>query len=302
MAANEKRRVLIVEDDGGVRRLIAKIADLEGGAPILASSGEEALNLLEEEPFDLLVTAKELPGITGLELARVARYIHPGMPVILTIDSSIAVDTQQAGNLGIIDHILKPLVIDEVCASLRRALRRASTVGGEAALGRIVIEPTRLAETSCPTGMTSGREETKVIRRSSQAPPGWSGKLSVLVVEPDITSRATLTEVFASLGHDVVAFPSADRAEGQVRHAGFDLLVAGPDTLRSRAQWLREAGGRRPLGAMAIMDGTGVDKVIEAIQLGATGVVAPPFDRDEILGDLRIALDQMRKKADGNEE
>ncbi|HUT78360.1 MAG TPA: response regulator [Polyangia bacterium] len=294
--------MLIVEADGSARRLIGKVVDLEGGEPVLASTGEEAMDLLDSEPFYLLVTAKDLPGINGLELARVARFIRPEMPVILVTDCSVTVDLRLTASLGIVDHIIKPIVVDELCASLRRALRRASTVGSEAILDRIIIEPTRPTGASGPPGEPSGREETKVIRLSSQAPPGRAGKLSVLVVEPDITSRATLTEVFSSLGHDVVAFPSAARAEGQVQHAGFDLLVAGPDTLRSRSQWLREAGGRRPLGAMAIMDGTGIDKVIEAIQLGATGVVAPPFDRDEILADLLIALDQMRKETNADED
>jgi DNA-binding NtrC family response regulator len=302
MAADERNRVLVVEGDAHARRLVGKVVDLEGAEPVVVGSGEEALELVEEEPFDLLVAAKELPGINGLELARVARFVRPGMPVILMVDCSDVADPKQDASLGIIDRILKPIVIDEVCASLRRALQRKPDTGSEAALGRIVIESTRPTGASGPPGEPSGREETRVIRLSSQAPPGRAGKLAVLVVEPDITSRAALTEVFSSLGHDVVAFPSAARAEGQVRHAGFDLLVAGPDTLRSRAPWLREAGGRRPLGAMAIMDGTGVDKVIEAIQLGATGVVAPPFDRDEVLADLLIALDQMRKEAGADED
>jgi DNA-binding NtrC family response regulator len=298
MAANEKKRVLVVEGDDNARRLIGKIVDLEDGGPVLAGTGEEGLRLLEEEAFDLLVTGKDLPGINGLELARVTRYIRPGTPVILVIDSAETPEQQRDASLGIVDYILKPIVIDEVCASLRAALQRASKTGNEAIFGRIVVESTRPSWHSVLTG----REETRVLRRSSAPPPRKAAKLSVLVIEPDRARRATLTDVFASLGHDVVAFPNADRAEGQVKVAGFDLLVAGPDTLRERAQWLHEAGGRRPLGALATMDTDGVDKVIEAIQLGATGVLAPPFDRDEILGDLRIALDQMRKKAGADEE
>jgi hypothetical protein len=73
--------------------------------------------------------------------------------------------------------------------------------------------------------------------------------------------------------------------------------VAGPEVLRSHAHWLREAGGRHPMGAIAIMDGLGIDKVIEAIQLGARGLVAPPFERDVVLRDLEIALDQMLQEA-----
>ncbi|HUT78111.1 MAG TPA: response regulator [Polyangia bacterium] len=298
MGTDDKKRVLVVDADPGARRLIGKVVELEDAEPILVGSGEEALDLLEIHSYDLLLAARDLPGINGLELIRVARAIRPGMPVLLVTDCSAVEDARRAAALGIVDQILKPVIVEELRASLQRAFTRDSRDRDGIAPGRIVIEPATSTAASRQPDVPSGREETRVFRRSSGPPARESGRLSVLVIEPDVTSRAALTDLFALLGHDVVAFASAARAEGQVVHAGFDLLVAPPETLRERPEWLREAGDRRPLGAMAIMDGAGIDKTIEAIQLGARGVVTPPFDRDRVSRALGIALARMREEAE----
>ncbi|HUT76587.1 MAG TPA: response regulator, partial [Polyangia bacterium] len=272
MSEGERKRVLVVDDDADVRRLIGKVAALEDADAVLCDSAEEAMDLLERERFDLLVTDKNLPGINGLELARVARAMHRGMPVLLVTGYSSVESARQAAAQGIVDYIIKPVIVDELRASLRRALRLAAEVRSHgrsrSASGSETPVDTTPASVASPE-----RAEAVALLRSSVPPDRKQPPLSVLLVEPDDAHRAALAALFSSFGHQVVSFPSAARADGQAIHAGFDLLVAGPEVLKTRAHWLREVGGRRPLGAMAIMDGLGIDKVIEAIQLGARGLV-----------------------------
>jgi DNA-binding NtrC family response regulator len=306
VGTDERKRVLVVDDDAGVRSLIGKIVALEDAVPTIAGSGEEALDLLEREFFDLLVTENNLPGVNGLELAQVARAMRPGMTVLLVTGYSSVESARQAAAQGVIDYIIKPVIVDELRSSLRRGLAasvrsvfpagsRSDEAKGPAAAG------TGVAQRIVP-GLRD--ELTRPLERLAR-PPEWVSqpsaealRLSVLVVEPDEAHRTALTTVFSSLGHEVVSFPSADRAETQVAHAGFDVLVAGPEILLTRPHWLRGAGGRRPLGALAIMDGLGVDKVIAAIHVGARGLVAPPFDEDQVRRDLEIAVSHMREDAE----
>jgi DNA-binding NtrC family response regulator len=292
MDPSGQKRVLVVDDEVDIRQLIGKVAALEGAEATLCASAEDAIDQLERERFDLLVTDKNLPGINGLELARVARAMHRRMPVLLVTGYASVESARQAAAQGVVDYVIKPVIVDELRASLRRALRLAAEVR-EHECFRAHVGPMTPIDTTPPPGATGSPVEPPASVHPAAPPPGTRARLSVLVVEPDDAHRAALSALFSSFGHEVVSFPDAARAEAQARHAGFDLLVAGPEVLRTRARWLCEAGGRRPLGAMAIMERLGIDKVIEAIQLGARGLVAPPFERDVVLRDLEIALNHM---------
>jgi DNA-binding NtrC family response regulator len=304
MKKETPQRVLVVDDEEESRLLGAKVAALEGAEATLCASAEEALDLLERERFDLLMTDLNLPGINGLELARVARGMHRGMPVLLVTGYASVGSGRQAAAQGVVDYVIKPVIVDELCASVRRALRLGAELRDSLRAGP---SPAATAGRTPIPSSDAKTAQLPTLRR----PADWPGqerlaepvaererRLSVMVVHPDDAHRAALSALFTSLGHQTVSFPDAARAGAHARRTGFDLLVAGPDVLQSRPDWLRQAGGRRPLGAVAIMERLGMDKVIEAIQLGARGLVAPPFERDVVLRDLEIALGQMLDDAE----
>ena len=72
--------------------------------------------------------------------------------------------------------------------------------------------------------------------------------------------------------------------------AGFDVLVAAPEFIAESGSWWGEIPGREPLGTIAIMDRSGIDKAIEAIQLGARGSLHPPFSENNIQFEFRRAV------------
>lgn len=77
-------RILVVEDQPSIRRLLSRLLIREGHEVIPASSAEEALTIAEREDFDLLLTDVVMPGASGLELAERLRRDRPGLPVLLT--------------------------------------------------------------------------------------------------------------------------------------------------------------------------------------------------------------------------
>lgn len=77
-------RILVVEDQPSIRRLLSRLLQREGHEVLLASSAEEALTIAEREDFDLLLTDVVMPGASGLELAERLRRDRPGLPVLLT--------------------------------------------------------------------------------------------------------------------------------------------------------------------------------------------------------------------------
>jgi PAS domain S-box-containing protein len=76
-------RVLLVEDNEHVREFAHHLLDELGYRVVSAASGEEALELLDTETVDVLFSDVVMPGISGLELARIARAKYPSLPVLL---------------------------------------------------------------------------------------------------------------------------------------------------------------------------------------------------------------------------
>jgi len=75
----KKGRILVVDDEPLVLKVVGRALEREGFEPVLASTGEEALRRMEGEPFDAVVTDHNLPGLKGSELLREARIRYPGM-------------------------------------------------------------------------------------------------------------------------------------------------------------------------------------------------------------------------------
>ncbi len=77
------KKILVVDDNEMLCRLACEILCTEGYRAVPASNAAEALRALEEEEFDLLVTDYQMPGMSGLELARAVRDRNPHFPIIV---------------------------------------------------------------------------------------------------------------------------------------------------------------------------------------------------------------------------
>jgi DNA-binding NtrC family response regulator len=267
MAGERKKRVLIVDDDTAILRLMAKVVELEGHECTTASSGEEALAFVEGAGFDLLVSDKNLPGMDGIELVRLCRELRPEMPALVITAYGSAGSALAAASQGVVDYILKPIDLTSLRMRLRRALRH---------------DPEDLV----PRADSPDREDPRT------GPP-----FAVVVVEPDDAIREALVASLAALGHRTWAFAGDDEAGTQIAATSFDLLVARPETLREHPDW--HGGGRF---AAVVMPSRDLDRVIAGIELGARAVVGPPFDRNNLrttLGALLLELGAERMRNRG---
>lgn len=77
------KKILVVDDDEMLCRLACDILRTEGYKAVPAANADEALQALEGEEFDLMVTSSHMPGMNGLELARTVRNRSPRFPVIV---------------------------------------------------------------------------------------------------------------------------------------------------------------------------------------------------------------------------
>lgn len=116
-------KVLLVEDEPGIQLAIRGLLRREGHETAVASSGREAMSLLAEEDFDLVLTDLSLPdGVSGLDVVRHAGDKRPGTPVILITAYGSERVARDAVDAGVFDYVPKPFNNDEIRAVVRRAL------------------------------------------------------------------------------------------------------------------------------------------------------------------------------------
>lgn len=112
-------RVFVVDDDAAMRMLVGRIMSVEGHDPVLFNSPILALNAMQSGiAVDVLVTDLDLgTNMTGLDLAREARLIHPGLPVLL-----ITGDPDAPASVDVSATVMKPFRLQELATALRACL------------------------------------------------------------------------------------------------------------------------------------------------------------------------------------
>ncbi len=123
-----KGRILIVDDEEAARKSLMDILRLEGYQVATAGDGKRGLELLADEPFDLMLLDLKMPGLGGLAVLEQARQLAPETKVILFTAHGSLESAIQALRKDAHDYILKPAKPAEIIASVDRALaERADT-------------------------------------------------------------------------------------------------------------------------------------------------------------------------------
>jgi two-component system KDP operon response regulator KdpE len=135
-------RILVVDDDPQIRRVMRVTLTGQGYEINDAKTGEEALEKIREERFDLVLLDMNMPGMGGLETCRALREHSEVAIIVLTVRNNEA-DKVEALDAGADDYVTKPFNSSELLARIRAALRRTpSTQGprGRLALGGVEID------------------------------------------------------------------------------------------------------------------------------------------------------------------
>jgi len=117
-----REKILIVDDEERMRRVLQMMLEREGYEVKLAEHGAEALSLLAQEPFDLLITDMRMPEMNGLELLKNIKKIDERIPVIIITAYGTIQNAVEAMKHGAYDYILKPFDMEEMKTIISRAL------------------------------------------------------------------------------------------------------------------------------------------------------------------------------------
>ncbi len=115
-------RILVVEDESDLRKVLASLLRREGYRVDLAESGSGAIEMLGREVYDLIITDVRLPGATGIDVLRTSRELYPGAPVIVITAFASDEMAEEARRLGAFNFITKPFDNEKIIADVGIAL------------------------------------------------------------------------------------------------------------------------------------------------------------------------------------
>jgi two-component system response regulator HydG len=131
---SESARLLVADDDPGVRESLERTLTREGFSVVLASDGRAALELVQAGGIDLIVTDLKMPGLTGLELLRAAKAITPDVDVILLTAFGTVEEAVKAMKDGAYDFLTKPFRREQLLKLVDKALERRALIEKNKAL------------------------------------------------------------------------------------------------------------------------------------------------------------------------
>ena len=119
-------RILLVEDEKNLRDIIILNLELEEYEVISAVNGEDALNKIEGQYFDIIILDLMLPKINGLDVLASLRIKNPNIPVIIISAKGTSTDRITGLKSGANDYLSKPFEMEELILRIQNLVQRAS--------------------------------------------------------------------------------------------------------------------------------------------------------------------------------
>ena len=166
MKGRQKGRILVVDDERSMREMLEIFLGREGYEVQGCSSAGEALSALSgPDPFDLLISDINMPGLTGLDLLRTIRQEGKDIPVVMITAYGSPDSAVEAMKLGAADYITKPFRIEEIKARISAAVERRKLAEENVQLHRLLRDQYGFENI---VGKSAGMERVfQIIRRVS---------------------------------------------------------------------------------------------------------------------------------------
>lgn len=126
--------MLIAEDDAPLASFIAEAFTFEENSPVIATTGEDALRLIQSENFDVLILDLNLPLIPGSEVLARIRSKDEELPILILTATGDVSERVACLDAGADDYLTKPFSLSELLARVRALLRRKDRPGIQAVL------------------------------------------------------------------------------------------------------------------------------------------------------------------------
>jgi len=231
--------VLIVDDNQHSRQSLSDVASLIGYQTQACGSGREALERLQSNRFDVVVTDLQMPGMDGLELVRAVRASHEQTQLIMVTAHGSIGTAVEAMRFGALDYLEKPVQVDALESALKRAIDatqrgdHASSIppGGDSTMVEMIGDGPAMQNLRKQISLVAPTEETvlivgengtgkELVARAIHLQSHRQQEAMISLNCPVLSAHLMESELF---GHEKGAFTSADQA----RIGRFELAEKG---------------------------------------------------------------------------
>jgi putative two-component system response regulator len=256
--------ILVVDDDPLNRQVVARRLSREGYFAVTAESGQEAIELLGRQRFDLLLMDLDMPGMDGIATLKKIRADSrwSGIPVIMLTGNNNPESRRKCLSAGAADYLIKPLVMPLVHARIAACLH-------------------------------AGKEPIEEM-----AQPVADGA-RVLIVDDDELGSRLLGRQLEGRGYSVAIANSGDTALQWLKDGQTDVVLldinmpgmSGTDTLKQ----IRANDRTRTLPVIMVTASNDVANMLECVDHGADGYITKPIDfswlNNCIVSSLKVRRD-----------
>lgn len=120
-------RIFLVEDDDRIADFLTRALKAEGHTSVRTSNGEDAIPLLKDADFELIILDLMLPGMSGLDICQELRIRKIDTPIIMLTAMDSTDDVVLGLKMGADDYMTKPFAIDELLARMETVCRRKNS-------------------------------------------------------------------------------------------------------------------------------------------------------------------------------
>lgn len=124
----KEKKVLIVDDQYGIRLLLSEIFTKDGYQTFQAANGKAAIEIVKSESLDIVLLDMKLPGMDGLEILKHIKKIDNQMKVVMMTAYGELDMLEEAKSYGVINHFTKPFDIDELRNAVKEVLTEEPTI------------------------------------------------------------------------------------------------------------------------------------------------------------------------------
>ena len=223
-------RVLVVEDEPKLASLLARGLAEEGHPTDVATTGEEALWMVDSGAYDAIVLDVMLPGLDGFAVCRTLRERKVWTPVLMLTARDALEDRIEGLDTGADDYLLKPFAFGELLARLRALVRRGpSERPTELTTGDLRLDPASRRVWRGPTELALSAREFSLLEVFMRHPGETLTRVQLLDGAWDMAfqSRSNVVDVYVRYLREKIDRPFRRDALETVRGVGYRLRKDG---------------------------------------------------------------------------